>query len=196
MTFSRSLILLFVLLGISHSASFAQFQIGASYEMRNYTPGQGFGVQVDSRSVFVEGLFDVRYRASISSYSEDREVLVGTEFIPEQLAPQSLSIFNINMGALIEFPLPFLELRPYTGLTFGVENYSSSIRLDVNDPDIPRRQFTDDESAVEFSGIVGLRSIIASRISPFAEFRFSTFSNTTYIPNPQQRVVVGLSLQF
>lgn len=189
------LILFSLFLFLPQSVS-AQFQIGGSYEIRNYTPGYGFGLQVEVPKPWLFGL-QLRYRGSYSNYNEDRIVFVESSLLPDQEAQQSLKTRNLNMGSLAELPLPFAGwLVPYAGLTFGVEFYESAIRLDVNDPDIPIRRFRDDDRGIEFTGIIGVRAIVLSRFSPFAEFRYSTFGATTYIPNPQQRVAFGMAVIF
>lgn len=191
MKFSKSIlaIVLFALtLGIMPQMSIAQTSIGASYEIRDEDPQNGFGVRLEREILQKLPIVNLSLRGHFSYFNED---------ISYDDRTYSTDITNYDYGLAAVGGVSLGLLSPYVGLGLG------SSTLDVNRENLPSGSPLDeenDDSAIYWNGFVGAKVSPIPFIKPFVEYRLEDVSNysdeLSDIKNSNGRLIFGVSLAF
>jgi opacity protein-like surface antigen len=178
------LFILPLLLVVFPNQSTAQWSIGASYEIRDVEPENGFGAHIERDILQGLPIIDLGLRAHFSYFSAENEVT-------EQQLSYSTKIENYDYGvaALGGFSLGLIS--PYAGLGLGSTNASFSIE----GIDLPEEE---SESGIYWNGFVGAKVSPIPMLKPFVEYRIKSeeeFENLqNNINTDTGRLIFGVSI--
>lgn len=173
---------------------FAQFSIGASYELRNEEPENGFGLRVEKGIFESLPIINLGIRLHASYFSEENNVN------PENRSysySQDLTNYDLGVAAIGGVSVGLIE--PYVGLGLGTQNYERAIRDVQNDPNNAAPQ-SGDESSLYWNVSAGAKVSVVPFLKPFVEYRYS--SSELEEPELQDvnsktgRIMFGVSLSF
>ncbi len=191
MKFSKSILAIVVLtltLGIMPQMSIAQTSIGASYEIRNEEPQNGFGLRLEREILQKLPIVNLSLRGHFSYFNED---------ISYENRTYSTDITNYDYGLAAVGGVSLGLLSPYVGVGLGAST------LDVNRDNLPSGSPLDgesDDSAIYWNGFVGAEVSPIPMLKPFVEYRFEDISNysdeLSDIQNSTGRLIFGVSLSF
>tara|TARA_R110002096_G_scaffold170131_10_gene342241 strand:- start:6996 stop:7553 length:558 start_codon:yes stop_codon:yes gene_type:complete len=166
--------------------SFAQFELGASYELRDSEPQSGFGVRIQSGILQSIPFVNLGIRAHFSYFSEENSIDSGGGFSYSE----KLENYDFGLAAVGGVSVGLIE--PYIGLGLGSENvdlkYKDFQGVGVNPDD-------DDESNIYWNTFIGAKVTIIPLLKPFVEYRFT--SRDIEIPNMDDktgRIMFGVVL--
>ena len=181
-----TLILTILLIGICSMPAAAQFEIGASYELRDENPENGFGIRIQ------KGLFEslpvvnlgVRLHASYFS-DENNLSRNGVSY------SQDLTNYDVGIAAYGGVGLGLLE--PYAGVGLGTENFESVI-----DNYSGSEELTGEESGLYWNTFVGAKVTIIPMLKPFVEYRYSDkeLSSPKLQDAQSGRIAFGILISF
>lgn len=175
---------------VSPQKSVAQWSIGASYEIRQEVPKNGFGARIE-RNIFQQlPLVDLSLSAHFSYFNDDNRVSSeGVTF------SQDITSYDYGLDAIGGINLGLLT--PYIGLGLGAST------IDVSRDDLPSDSpFERDskDSAINWNGLVGAKVKLLPAIVPFAEYRLENVADykdeLRDIEDSNGRWVFGVSLAF
>lgn len=161
----------------------AQWSFGASYEMREEAPENGFGVRLERDILQPIPIINLGLRAHFSFFNEDNEF--GSD---EQSISGELTYYDYGLAATGGFSLGLVA--PYVGLGIGNNNVDFTSDGDGND-------FSD--SQFFWNGFVGAEVTIIPKLHPFIEYRFQQADDPEDIEfdtDSDGRLIIGLSLSF
>ena len=191
MKFSKSILAIIVFaltLGVMPEMSKAQTSIGASYEIRDEEPQNGFGLRLEREILQKLPIVNLSLRGHFSYFNED---------ISYQDRTYSTDITNYDYGLAAVGGVSLGLLSPYVGLGLGAST------LDVNRDNLPSGSPLDeenDDSAIYWNGFVGAEVSPIPMLKPFVEYRFEDVSNysdeLSDIQNSNGRLIFGVSLAF
>lgn len=191
MKFSKSILTIIVFtlaLGIMPQMSIAQTSIGASYEIRNEEPQNGFGLRLERDILQKLPIVNLSLRGHFSYFNED---------ISYDNRTYSTDITNYDYGLAAVGGVSLGLLSPYVGLGLGAST------LDVNRDNLPSGSPLDsenDDSAIYWNGFVGAEVSPIPMLKPFVEYRFEDVSNysdeLSDVQNSTGRLIFGVSLSF
>src|SRR5690625_5354366 len=160
-----ALLLLASVLFISQPAA-AQWAIGASYEMQNENPENGFGVRVERGIIGNLPLLDLSMRAHFSYFNDTNSItLKDIDFSSD------IDMYDYGIAAIAGLKLGLV--RPYVGLGIGNQqfNYDPEDNQEITDV-IP-----DDASSFYWNGFGGAEISILPFLSPFIEYRIANLTS-------------------
>ncbi|SMO52486.1 outer membrane beta-barrel protein [Fodinibius sediminis] len=165
----------------------AQWSLGASYEIRNEEPKNGFGVRLERDILQKLPLVDLGLRAHFSYFNDDNE-------ISSEGVSYSSEITNYDFGLAAVGGVSAGLVAPYVGLGLG----SETADLNIKNEDLPGEG---SDSNLYWNGFVGAELSPFPAIKPFVEYRVKSgkeFSelNRDAIDNSTGRFIIGLSLSF
>lgn len=184
-----------IIAGIFSASSFAQFEIGASYELRNEDPQNGFGIRVQKGILKKLPLVNLGIRLHGSYFSEENNV------DPESASysySQDLTNYDVGIAAIGGVTVGLLE--PYVGVGLGTENYDRVISdVEGGGPGNAVPQ-SGEENSMYWNMLVGAKVKVIPLIKPFVEYRYSS----TNLEKPElddvnsqvSRIMFGVSLSF
>ncbi len=191
MKFSKSILAIVVFaltLGIMPEMSKAQTSIGASYEIRDEEPQNGFGLRLEREILQKLPIVNLSLRGHFSYFNED---------ISYENRTYSTDITNYDYGLAAVGGVSLGLLSPYVGVGLGAST------LDVNRDNLPSGSPLDgesDDSAIYWNGFVGAEVSPIPMLKPFVEYRFEDISNysdeLSDIQNSTGRLIFGVSLSF
>ncbi|MGM0587792.1 MAG: outer membrane protein [Bacteroidota bacterium] len=175
---------------IAPPKSVAQWSIGASYEIRQEDPKNGFGARIEREFLQEVPLFNLGLRAHFSYFNDDNQISrEGVSF------SQEITSYDYGLAAIGGVSVSILT--PYLGLGLG------SSTLDVTRDDLPSDSpFERDskDSAIYWNGLVGAKVEILPAIKPFAEYRLENVADykdeLRDIKDSNGRWVFGISIAF
>lgn len=179
-------LLIFLPLLIVETAE-AQWSVGASYEVRDKDPTNGFGVRID-RGVFnTVSVVDLGLRAHFSYFNE-------TNSLTREGATIDQTFESYDVGFAATGGVSVGLVKPYIGLGVGLDN--SSMEFESGATQISdREQFDTDD--IYWNGFAGAEISIIPRLSPFIEYRFTQISGREDIDlDTVSRLAIGVSLRF
>lgn len=170
--------------------SLGQWSIGASYEIRQEDPKNGFGARIERDILQQLPLVDLSLRAHFSYFSDDNRITSeGISF------SQDIKTYDYGLAAIGGISVGVLA--PYIGLGLGATT------LDVTRDDLPiGSPFERDskDSAFFWNGLVGAKVKLFPAIVPFAEYRLENVADfkdeLRDIEDSNGRWVFGVSLAF
>ncbi|MGD8428744.1 MAG: outer membrane beta-barrel protein [Balneolaceae bacterium] len=170
--------------------SVAQWSIGASYEIRQEEPKNGFGARIEREILQQLPLVNLSLRAHFSYFNDENNVSrEGISF--------SQDITNYDYGLAAIGGISIGVLSPYIGLGLGAST------LDVNRNDLPSGSPLDEDSkdsAIYWNGLVGAKVNLLPSVAPFAEYRLEDVGDYKNelrdIKDSNGRWVFGISIVF
>lgn len=175
-------------LAITESAD-AQFSIGASYEVRDEDPTNGFGLRVEQGIFSSVPVVDLGIRGHFSYFNETNEASSNNITID-----QTMESYDFGVAATGGVSVGLV--KPYVGLGIGWDNSS----LEYSDGfSGSESEFRDEFEADDFywNGFVGAEVTILPMVSPFIEYRFTQISGRDEIDLDNiSRLALGVSLRF
>lgn len=190
----RILPLTILLVAIFSATTFAQFEIGASYELRDEDPENGFGLRIQKGIFESLPVVNLGLRLHASYFSEENSIDPDNQSFSYS---QDLTHYDIGVAAIGGISLGLLE--PYVGLGLGTENYERAIQDVQNDPNNLAPE-SGDESSLYWNMLAGAKVTIIPLIKPFVEYRYSV----TELEKPELddvnsqtgRIMFGVSISF
>ena len=135
----------------------AQWSFGASYEMRNEVPENGFGVRLERDLLGKLPLIDLGLRAHFSFFNEENELSKdGGSTISGDF-----TYYDYGLAATGGVSLGLF--KPYVGLGIGNDNVEFVGDTDDNDFD---------KSEIFWNTFIGAELTIIPKLKPFIEYRF------------------------
>ena len=205
----RGLLTVAVLMTLSLSMAQAQWGLGASYEMRNEDPENGYGVRIERTLGLPLPLVDIGFRGHFSYLSEgnslQQNVTAGGSSFQ---VSYDRDINTYDYGVAVVGGVSVAFLRPYVGAGIGSDN----INVEYSDVEIPETEDLElgeqDESKFYYNGFIGAELTTIPKIKPFIEYRFekmkdpvqlkTTAENTNLgqLDDDKGRVILGVILRF
>lgn len=165
--------------------SLAQWHIGASYEIREEAPENGFGFRIERSILGALPVVDVRLRGHFSYFSENNylgrdDVNYGT-------------IENYDFGLAAVGGVHVGLLMPYIGTGLG------STTTDLRGAEIPDGN-EGSESRLFWNGFIGAELSPIPAIKPFVEYRLKSAESfdelRSSVGESNGRLIFGISLSF
>ncbi|WP_018127976.1 outer membrane beta-barrel protein [Balneola vulgaris] len=145
------------------SPVFAQFEIGASYELRDEDPQSGLGLRVESGILNSVPLINFGLRAHFSYFSDENTVNRDT-------FSYDRDIQNYDYGVALTAGMGVGLVEPYVGLGLG----SETVDLKTSDfQGAGQRPQNDRESNIYWNTFAGAKVTIIPLVKPFVEYRFT-----------------------
>lgn len=160
----RFTILITALIIALSSNTYAQFEIGASYELRDEDPKSGFGVRVQKGFLQQIPLVDLGLRAHFSYFSEENN-------LTQNSISYSTELTNYDFGVDVIAGVNVGLIEPYVGVGLG------SATLDIKPQDVQGISVEDqNESNIYWNLTLGSKVSIIPLVKPFVEYRYSNSS--------------------
>lgn len=180
LTAFTAMLLMGLVVPVQQAHAVTGWGIGASYEIRDADPGNGFGLRLERGILSSVPLLDFKMRAHFSFFSED----VGS--YRDIGPPAELSVFDY--GLAVTGGIGFGLLHPYAGVGLGQERFRS-------DSDEPILDFS--ENSIYWNLYGGLRFPVLPLLSPFVEYRFTRLMGAEEFDyNHNSRIAFGVTLNF
>lgn len=172
------------------SNAWAQWSIGASYEIRTSTPKTGFGARIERTVKLPIPLLSLVGRAHFSYFNANNKITktggysYSTDFKDYDLGLTFLG--KVNLGVV----------DPYVGIGIGSDTYH------VNIPDLGGGKTN---KSIFYNATVGAQATLIPFIHPFVEYRITknNLKDFNFAGNYKQqadnspgRLILGISLQF
>lgn len=154
----------------------AQWGIGASYEMREESPENGFGVRLERSILGSLPVVDLRLRAHFSYFSEETEIPSGTA---------DLTNYDYGLAGIGGISLGLLT--PYVGLGIGATTFDAEFENASN---------PGSENAFFWNVLVGAELSPVPAISPFVEYRLQQEDEPQFVRDSGGRLIFGVTLNF
>jgi len=166
----------------------AQWSIGASYEIRDEDPTNGFGVRLERGILSAVPIVDLGLRGHFSFFNESNDVSSGGVTLDQ-------TIQSYDFGVAATGGVSIGLVKPYVGLGIGWDNTS----LEYSGGDVGSVNLQEDFEAQDFywNGFVGAQVTIIPILNPFIEYRFTDISGREDVGfDTASRFAIGVSLSF
>ena len=188
----RRFIPLTILIAVIFSASsFAQLEIGASYELRDEKPKNGFGLRIEKGILEKLPVVNLSLRLHGSYFSEENNIDPDNQTFSYS---EDLTNYDVGVAAVGGVSVGLLE--PYVGLGLGTENYEKAVN---NYNGLPgNRPQEGDENNLYWNMFVGAKVTVIPILKPFVEYRYSNkeLAEPTLADAQNGRIMFGVSLSF
>lgn len=167
----------------------AQWSIGASYEVRDEDPTNGFGLRIE-RGIFSSiPIVDLGIRGHFSYFNEANSASAeGVTF--------DRTFESYDMGLAATGGVSVGLVKPYVGLGIGWDSSSLEYSENVSESEFGIQDQFDTED-IYWNGFVGAEVTILPVLSPFIEYRFTQISGRDDINlDNVGRLALGVSLRF
>lgn len=173
--------ILFAFLFIPAETAEAQWGVGASYEMRDNEPTNGFGLRIQRDILGGQSIINVGIRAHFSYFSEEVESYRNIGF------PAELECYDFGLAALGGINIGLL--KPYVGTGLGSESFKFA--------GVGTEQQRFENDSLYWNLFVGAEFSPIPVLKPFIEYRFTRlFDDDDFYYNQNGRLAVGISLVF
>lgn len=176
----------FLITGFITAPAFAQWAIGASFEIRNESPNSGFGVRAEKEIFSAVPLLDFQIRGHFSTFSEENSVTrEGVTFDRE---------FDVyDYGAALVGGVNLGIVKPYVGAGLGSERFQfESLRITTGSVE---NSFS--ESNYYWNGFGGAEVTLLPFLKPFIEFRYSKLFEPDDVEFDKiSRLAIGVNFRF
>jgi opacity protein-like surface antigen len=167
----------------------AQWSIGASYEVRDEEPTNGFGVRLERGILSTVPVVDLGLRGHFSFFNESNDLTRdGVTF------DQTVQSYDFGLAATGGVSVGLVA--PYVGLGIGWDNTSLEYSEEASGIG---SQFSEEFDASDFywNGFVGAKVTIIPILSPFIEYRFTDIAGREDVGfDSTNRLAIGVSLSF
>ncbi|TYP92005.1 Opacity protein [Fodinibius salinus] len=174
----------FVISGIPQSAA-AQWSIGASYEIRNEDPTNGFGVRLEREILSKMPVLNLGLRAHFSYFNDENTITQNNQSF-------SREITNYDYGVAATVGASIGLVSPYVGTGVG----STTTDVEIS------QLASGSENRFFWNGFVGAKVSPIPALKPFVEYRFQSaesFSGVTQnasFDSNTGRLIFGISFSF
>lgn len=186
--FFKWFITFFFLGGFMVSTAAAQFSIGASYEIRNKDPQDGFGIRIQNMAKLPIPLLALGFRAHYSYFSAQNKITSSGNVSYET---NDLKDYDIGIDAIGEVKLGLVD--PYIGLGLGSRTYKVDYKA-------VEQLKNEKKSSIFYNGTIGVQLGIIPVLKPFIEYRITKSNlkdfNGVKPSNTNGRYIFGVLLQF
>lgn len=181
-----------MLLATAPQESFSQTSIGASYEIRDEDPQNGYGIRIERQLLEKAPVVNLGLRAHFSYFSDENSITYnqnGTSYSYSQ----DITTYDYGLAAVGGVSVAVID--PYIGLGLGAST------LDVTRDDLNSAPFDEeaDDSSIYWNGFIGAK-VSALPIQPFVEYRLEDVSDyedeLNDVRNSNGRLIFGVSLSF
>lgn len=178
------------------SASYAQWGIGVSYELRDEDPKSGFGVRVQRSILEKVPVIDINLRAHASFFSDETSIDTNPAggFTPN--VSQDFLDYDFGVGLFAGAGVGLV--KPYVGL--GLGSQTLRIERDVIQGAIPPigGVENEDETNLYWNVVFGAEIKPIPIVKPFIEYRYTSadLSSPNFAPNNNSRIIFGVLLKF
>lgn len=158
----------------------AQWSAGASYEVRDEDPTNGFGFRLQNDILSGLPVIDIGLRGHFSFFNEEIDAEQGSY-------TTEIDTYDFGLAAYggIEAGL----VKPYVGMGLGSENYKA-VRSDAENQSF-------DENNYYWNVFIGTEVLPIPVIRPFIEYRFTRmFEDTEFDYKQNSRLAVGVAIHF
>ncbi|MDZ7808227.1 MAG: outer membrane beta-barrel protein [Gracilimonas sp.] len=188
----RLLPLIVIITAIFSASAFAQFEIGASYELRDEDPKNGFGIRIQKGILQQLPIVNLGIRLHGSYFSDENDVSRdGISY------SEDLTNYELGVSAIGGVSLGLLE--PYVGLGLGTNNYDQVVTDVQNDPNNLSPE-SGDESSLFWNMMAGAKVSILPMIKPFVEYRYTSYDlespNLDEVKESNGIISFGVSISF
>lgn len=167
----------------------AQWSIGASYEVRDEEPTNGFGLRLQKNIFSTVPVVDIGLRGHFSYFNE-------TNSLTRQGATYERDFESFDLGIAATGGISVGLVKPYVGLGIGWDNSTLEISENISGTTIENSE-PYDKSDIYFNGFAGAEITIIPLINPFIEYRFSHITNREDVNlSNVSRLALGISLRF
>lgn len=189
----RLLPLVLVLTVIFSTNTYAQLEIGASYELRQESPQNGFGIRLQKGILEKLPVVKLGLRLHASYFSEENNVNPDNQSFSYS---EDLTNYDVGVAAIGGVSVGLLE--PYVGVGLGTTNYEKAVS-DYNG--LPGSQPEDgSENSLYWNVLAGAKVTIIPFIKPFVEYRYSASElekpALKDVKSKTGRIMFGVSLSF
>jgi opacity protein-like surface antigen len=162
----------------------AQWAIGASYEMRDLEPTNGFGLRIQRGILQGLPVVDLGIRAHFSYFSETvdsyRDVPTSTSVDLDSYDFGLAGYGGVNLGLL----------KPYAGVGLGSESFEAVQSGAQND-------FEFEDNSIYWNLFIGAEISPIPVLKPFIEYRFTRlFADDGFDYRQNGRLAIGLTINF
>lgn len=168
----------------------AQWAVGASYEVRDEDPTNGFGVRIERGILSSVPVVDLGLRAHFSYFNETNSLSTDGE------ATIDGTFESYDFGLAATGGVSVGLVKPYIGLGIGMDNSSLDYDTDINEtPDMDPF----DTGDIYYNGFAGAEITILPMLSPFIEYRFTKITGREDLDldlDSVSRFAIGVSLRF
>jgi|AntAceMinimDraft_12_1070368.scaffolds.fasta_scaffold26605_3 opacity protein-like surface antigen len=200
--------ILFILLLCSQA--YAQFSIGASLERKiddgnlRGVPKNGIGIRIESGIGPKIPLLKIGYRIHASAFNAEYDFSDSVSDLSN--LNRKSNVYDFGAALVGEIKLPFLA-NPYAGLGIGYEvqnitasTYSGQFHDKLSNDGIAKSiapaLVSIEENSFYYNAFVGLKFTLIPILHPFAEYRFSGFTELDGITDSPGRFQFGIMLDF
>lgn len=168
----------------------AQWSIGASYEVRDEDPTNGFGARIE-RGIFSSvPVVDLGLRAHFSYFNETNDLS------QDGGATVDGTFESFDFGLAATGGVSVGLVKPYIGLGIGWDNSSLEYSENVSGSGVDLRDEFEAEDFY-FNGLAGAEVTILPMLSPFIEYRFTKIIDREDVGfDNVSRLALGVSLRF
>lgn len=176
-----SLLILISSVTTAQSQNASTWGIGASFEMRDEEPENGFGIRAQ-RDMSLGPLASLGLRAHFSYFNDDIEVTNNSVTFSSDV-----DVYDFGLAAI--GGLNFGLIKPYAGIGIGSENFEATAD-DVQDLDFS------DGNSLFWNVLGGVELQIIPVLTPFIEYRFvRLFDDDQFYYDRHSRVAFGILLK-
>ncbi len=173
------------------TSGFAQLEIGASYELRDEAPQNGFGVRIQKGILEKLPLVNLGIRLHASYFSEQNKIDPDNQTYSYS---EDFTHYDVGIAAIGGVSVGLIE--PYVGVGLGTEDYEKAIN---NYTGLPGNEPRDgNENNLYWNMLAGAKVTIIPLIKPFVEYRYSNKQLAKpKLSNEQNgRIMFGVVLSF
>ncbi|SMO70438.1 outer membrane beta-barrel protein [Gracilimonas mengyeensis] len=183
----RIIVLSLLVTIITSATALAQFEIGASYELRDEEPKNGFGLRVEKGIFESIPLVDLGLRAHFSYFNEDNN-------ISRDGVSYSNEITNYDFGVAAVGGVSLGLLQPF--VTVGLGSETTDVDLKGLSDSYPEQE--GDESNFYWNMSAGAKVTVIPLVKPFVEYRYTNkeLSEPTLADAQNGRIMFGVLLSF
>jgi opacity protein-like surface antigen len=172
---------LFLLPPLTQDAN-AQWAIGASYEIRDEDPENGFGIRLEKGFLRGLPLLDLGLRAHFSYFNETNGISRDNVDISGDF-----DMYDFGLAAVAGINLGLV--RPYAGLGIGRERYKLSAA--------EQAALSYKENSFYWNGFGGAEFSLLPLLKPFIEYRITRLTDTDDIHFDNiNRLSIGINVRF
>lgn len=180
----KKLLLTIILIGLSlpfADKADAQWSIGASYEVRDENPTNGFGLRVERGILNMVPIVDFDMRAHFSYFSETNEASLAGATISQEFE-------SYDFGIAVTAGVKVAMVKPYVGFGLGSETFDFS-------SDDNQSSFSEDN--FYWNGFGGLELRLLPLLNPFIEYRITNLTSPDEVDfDNVGRIAFGINLRF
>lgn len=164
---------------INTDYTYAQWGIGAAFEIRDEVPTTGVGIKLEREILSKAPIVDLNLRGHFSWFNDNN-----AESIIDHALNTKANVYDY--GAALVFGVKLGLIKPYVGAGIGTEKYKEeSSRLNYS------------EDNFYWNGFGGAEITLLPYLKPFIEFRYSKLVDTDEIRfDNYNRLAIGVNFRF